>query len=132
MPEDAEFDYAAFGKGLMDAIDKARHPKSEEPAKSEPDVQARGKEAQASAPAQNEGDVEVGKPYVKDGITYYPMRVESIGDVINTLNKNYHPDQHSAMKCTKCRPLIEKVLAGDDFDVSEDKTGKITWQPKKR
>lgn len=123
MPENNEIDYAAFGKGLIDLLEKSRKP-------SEP-VHAKDPEPEIKHDEQKKEEVEVAKPYKKDGVTYIPLKAENVGDVVGLLNNTFHPTSHNSLKCTTCRPIIERTLAGEDFEVKETKDGTITWIPKK-
>ena len=116
-------DFAEFLKGSIDSWQKAHKP-------AEPVHDA------APVPEQKvekkvEPETDAGRPYRKDGVTYIPLKAENVGDVAKLLNDTFHPISHNSLKCTSCRPLIERSLAGEDFEVKESKDGTITWTPKK-
>ncbi len=124
MAEKSEMDFAEFLKGSIDSWQKAHKPAEvEEHAEAEPAKEAKKKE---------EPEIDVGKPYRKDGVTYIPLKAENVGDVAKMLNDTFHPTSHNSLKCTTCRPIIERTLAGEDFEVKEAKDGTITWVPKKK
>lgn len=124
-----EIDFAVFGKGIFEALEKAKkHPEPPVPV-----IQAAPPPIEKPAePPLVQKPLENAKVRVENGVRYIPLEARNAVDVIRTLDDIWHPTTHDSLACPTCKPLVENYFKEKNYDVKEDaRTGAITITPKK-
>lgn len=117
-----EIDFATFGKGIFEALEKAKKKPEQDKAEEAPEPDP--------APEAKKQEREVKEI---DGKRYVEVKRGSAVDVIKTMDEVWHPSgKHDALSCPSCTPLLEDYWREKGYTVTQDaKTGRITIDPKK-